>query len=184
MNDVLKIIKSRRSVRNYSPEQISQEHMDLILESAIFAPSAGNGQPWHFTVIQNPDLLRYVNDTTREILAKSDKEWMRNFGLNPDFKVAYNAPCLIIISGRKGEFDPNADCAFAMENMMLAAESLGIGSVCLGIIKIYFENKNEVEKLKIPQGYTPFYGIAFGYKPDDKTIEAPKRNRDVVNYIR
>ncbi|HVI39138.1 MAG TPA: nitroreductase family protein, partial [Anaerovoracaceae bacterium] len=148
------------------------------------APSASNGQPWHFTVIQNQELLRHINDTVREQLAKSDVEWMRNSGLNPDFQATYNAPTLIIVSGRKTGMAWQADCAFAMENMMLAAESLGIGSVCLGMVKFIFDQNNVMEKLQMPEGYEPFYGIVFGYKPDDKTIEAPKRNMDVVNYIR
>lgn len=184
MNDVLKTIKSRRSVREYSPEQLSQEHLDLIIEAGIYAPSAINEQPWHFTVIQNQELLSRINDTVKEQMTKSSVEWMRNNASNPDFKVTYNAPTLIIISGSEKGVAWQADCAFAMENMMLAAESLGIGSVCLGLVRFFLEQQDEVEKLGIPQDYKPFYGMAFGYKANDNVMEAPKRNRDVVNYIR
>lgn len=184
MNDVLKTIKSRRSVRNYSPAQISQEHMDLIIESGIYAPSAVNEQPWHFTVIQNQEVLQHINDIVKEQMVKSEVEWIRNNGSNSNFKVTYNAPTLILISGRESGVAWQADCAFAMENMMLAAESLGVGSVCLGLVRFFFEQESELEKLGVPKGYKPFYGIAFGYRPDEKTLEAPKRNMDVINYIR
>nr|WP_319488930.1 hypothetical protein [uncultured Caproiciproducens sp.] len=65
---------------------------------------------------------------------------------------------------------------------MIAAESLNIGSVWLGMLRFFFEQKEEVNKLGISQGYEPFYGVAFGIK--EKEQAAPKRNPDVVNYIR
>ncbi|MBU3178504.1 nitroreductase family protein [Clostridium estertheticum] len=55
MNEVLKTIKNRRSVRSYFSEQTKQEELDLIIESGIYAPSGNNDQPWHFTVIQNKE---------------------------------------------------------------------------------------------------------------------------------
>lgn len=55
MNEVLKAIRNRRSVRTYLPTQIKQEDLDLIIESGIYAPSGHNDQPWHFTVIQNKE---------------------------------------------------------------------------------------------------------------------------------
>ena len=99
MNETLKTIRSRRSVRNYSREQISQEHLEHIIEAGFLAPSAVNEQPWHFTVIQNQELLRRINDTVREVMAASDNEWMRGSASNPDFMVTYNAPTLIVVSG-------------------------------------------------------------------------------------
>ncbi len=71
MNEVLNVIKNRRSVRNFKPEQISQESLELILEAGIYAPTAHNDQPWHFTVIQNEDFLRYINEKTRGAMAGS-----------------------------------------------------------------------------------------------------------------
>jgi nitroreductase len=184
MNEVLSAIKSRRSIRNYSPDQISQEHLDQIIEAGIYAPSAVNEQAWHFTVIQNRALLSRIDETVKEQMAKSDVEWMRNNAANPGFSVTYHAPTLIVVSGNEAAMSWQADCAFAMENMMLAAESLGIGSVCLGLVRFFLIQDGEAEKLGIPAGYKPFYGMAFGYKTGDKAIEPPNRNMDVINYIR
>lgn len=52
MNKVLEVIKSRRSIRRYLPEQIKQNELDAIIEAGLYAPSAHNDQPWHFTVIR------------------------------------------------------------------------------------------------------------------------------------
>lgn len=182
MNEVLKVIKSRRSVRNYIHEQISQANLDLIIEAGIYAPTAHNEQPWHFTVIQNKEMLQYINEKVRESMAKSDVEWIKKTGSNPAFQVTYNAPTLIIVSGRKDAMAWSADCAAAIQNMLIAAESLNIGSVWLGLLRFFFQQEGEVSKLGIPEGYQPYYGVALGFKA--KKQAAPKRNLDVVNYIR
>ncbi len=184
MNEVLKVIKSRRSVRNFRAGQISQESLDLIIEAGIYAPTAHNQQPWHFTVIQNEEILQYINEKTREEMAKSDVPWIQKTGSNPNFLVTYNAPTLIIVSGRTDGMAWGADCAAAIQNMLIAAESMDIGSVWLGLLRFFFEQEGETEKLEIPEGYQPYYGIAFGYKANEKEQIAPKRNLDVVNYIR
>jgi Nitroreductase len=184
MNDVLKTIKSRRSVRKFKPEQIKQDELDLILEAAIYAPTAGNQQPWHFTVIRNQDVLRRINQTVKDEMSKSNVEWIKTTGSNPDFQVSYNAPVLIIVSGRKDGMAWQVDCSAAIQNMLLAAESLNIGSVWLGLSRFFFENNDaELLKLGIPEGYAPFYSAAFGYKADSAAAEAPNRNKDVVNYV-
>lgn len=184
MNEVLNVIKSRRSNRNFKPEQINQESLDLILEAGIYAPTAHNDQPWHFTVIQNEDFLRYINEKTREAMAGADIEWIKKMGSNPAFNVTYNAPTLIIVSGRKDGVAWEADCAAAIENILLAAESLDIGSVWLGLVRYFYNQESEKEKLGIPEEFQPYYGIALGYKADVRKDFIPKRNRDVINYIR
>ncbi len=184
MNNVLETIKNRRSIRNYKAEQISQEELDQIIEAGIYAPTAGNEQPWHFTIVQNPDALKHINEVVKEEMIDSDIEWVRNAAKSPTFNVTYDAPTLIIVSGRADGMAWQADCSAAIENMMLAAESLNIGSVWIGLIRNLFKRNEEVEKLEIPEGFLPYYGVSFGYKANEKRAEAPKRNRDVVNYIR
>ena len=184
MTEILDIIKSRRSVRKYSPDQINQLELDKILEAGVFAPSAHNQQPWHFTVIQNPELLESINLIVREAMAKSDVEWVRKTGSNPGFKVTYDAPTLVIVSGRKDGIASITDCSAAIQNMLIAAESMGIGSVWLGLMRFLFDKPEEVAKLHIPDNYQPFYGVSFGYRVEGHVQPVPKRNFNVVNYIR
>lgn len=183
MNEVLKVIKSRRSVRDYRHEQISQESLDRIIEAGVYAPTAHNEQPWHFTVIQNQEMLQYINKKIKELMAESDIEWIQKMGSKPHFQVTYNAPTLIIVSGRKDAMAWSADCAAAIQNMLIAAESLNIGSVWLGLMRLFFQQEGEISKLGIPKGYQPYYGVALGFKAKEKEQAAPKRNLDVVNYI-
>lgn len=184
MNEVLKAIKNRRSIRAYKPDQLRQEEIDMIIEAGIHAPSGHNTQPWHFTVIQDRDVIRHISDTAKSVMATIEVDWIKNAGMNPAFDITYKAPTLIIVSGRTDAVSWKADCDAAIENMLIAAESLNIGSVWVGFAAFCFMVEGEAEKIGIPEGYEPYYGVALGYKLSDMPVPAPKRNYDVVNYIR
>ena len=182
MNEVLSAILSRRSIRRYESRQLEESALAAILEAGLYAPSAHNQQPWHFTVVQNKELLDRINRETSAEMAKSDNEWVRKMGSDPNFRVTYDAPTVIVVSGRKSAFAYPVDCSAAMQNMLLAAHSLGIGSVWLGLLRFWLVKPEAAELLRIPEGYEPFYGAAFGY-PAGETPPAPERRRDVINYI-
>jgi nitroreductase len=184
-NEVLKVIKSRRSVRFYKQEQISQAELDLIIEAGVYAPTASNNQPWHFTIIQSKEMLQYINKKSKDLMSKSGIEAAEKAASNPNFEPTYNAPTLIIVSCRKDATSNfgSEDCAAATQNMLIAAESMNIGSVWLGIVGLLFRQKEEAIKLGIPEGYQPSYGVALGYKGKETEQIALKRNMDVVNYI-
>lgn len=183
MNAVIENIKKRRSIRKYLPEQIKEEELDAIIEAGMYAPSGHNEQSWHFTVIQNREMLDYISSKTKELMCNLDIEWIAKMGKNEKLHVFYNAPTVIIVSGRDEAYCPILDCAAATENMMLAAESLNIGSCWIGLIKFFFEQRNEIEKFNIPEGYTPFHAITFGYKQITPS-RALERKKDVINYIK
>jgi nitroreductase len=184
MNEVLKVIKNRRSIRSYLTTQLSKEDLELIIEAGIYAPSGHNDQPWHFTVIQNREIIQYISDKAKELMLKSDVDWVKRMGAAPNINLVHNAPTLIIVSGNKNALSPKTDCSAAIQNMLLASESLNIGSVWLGLVSFFFKLEDEVKKLGVPEGYEPYYGVALGYKAITKEIVAPKRNLNVVNYIK
>lgn len=183
MNDIIRTIKERRSVRSYTDKQISNEDLELILEAGRYAPTAHNEQSWHFTVVQNKELLEEINLKTNEIMAQSDNEWIKSLGSNPDTRVTYNVPTVIFVSGRKDAMAPQVDCAAAIQNMLLAAQSLGIASVWVGLLWSYIALDEASVKLNIHEDYKLMHGIAFGYRAGD-ALPAPIRNTDVVSYIR
>ena len=184
MNEVLKVIKNRRSIRSYLTTQLSKEDLELIIEAGIYAPSGHNDQPWHFTIIQNGEIIQYISDKAKELMLKSDIYWIKKMGATPNINLVHNAPTLIIVSGNKNALSPKTDCSAAIQNMLLAAESLNIGSVWLGLVNFFFKLEDEMKKLGVPEGYEPYYGVALGYKSIPKEIVAPKRNSNVVNYIK
>lgn len=184
MNEVLRVIKSRRSIRKYKPEQIKDEELQLIIEAGIYAPTGHNTQPWHFTVIQDRKVIEHINDISKKVMSTMEIDWIKNAGLNPDYDITYKAPTLVIVSGKKDGISSEIDCCAAVQNMLLAAESLNIGSVWLGFAIFGFQIEGETEKIGIPEGYEPYYAFVLGYKDQEAQPNAPSRNYDVVNYIR
>lgn len=183
MNAIVENIKNRRSIRRYLPEQIKDEELNTIIEAGIYAPTAHNEQPWHFTVIQNKELLDHISITTKGFMTNCGVDWIEKMGTNEKLHLFYNAPTVIIVSGKKEAYSSLTDCSAAIENMMLAAESLNIGSCWIGLVSFFFEQEEEMKKLNIPEGYTPYYAVTFGYKQVRPT-RIPERNREVVTYIK
>lgn len=186
MNEVLKVIKERRSTRRFSPEQISNKELNQILEAGLFAPSAHNQQSWNFTVIQNKEVIDQLSHDTKFQLGLSEEERTRALATNEKFHVFYNAPTIVVVSGQVDGMMPQVDCAAASQNMLLTAESLQIGSCWNGFVGVLFASENAggyIEKLGIPEGYQPYYALAFGYKGTEQ-LTAPKRKDNKIQYIR
>lgn len=186
MNETLKNIGNRRSIRTFLPEQINGTDMQAIIEAGIYAPSATNKQPWHFTVIERKDIIDKLSEAFKEIAIKSDNEYIRKFGENEEFHVFYNAPTVVLVSGDKNNEYALVDCAAAEENMLIAAESLGIGSCWIGLIAYLLnseEGKKFVEELEIPEGFKQIHAFCLGYKKNE-IINAPARKENTVNYIK
>lgn len=183
MNIVMETIKNRRSIRKYLPEQIKDEELNTIIEAGIYAPTAHNEQPWHFTIVQNKELIDHISAKSKEFMAICDVDWIAKMGSNEKLHLFYNAPTVIVVSGKDESYSSLTDCSAAIQNMMLAAESLNIGSCWIGLVSFFFEQKEEMKKLDIPEGYTPFYAVTFGYKKATPS-RTPERNKDVVTYIK
>lgn len=186
MNEVLKVIKERRTTRKYNEEQIKDTELNEIVEAGLFAPSGHNQQPWHFTVVQNKELLNEISEATKEVGRNSPVDAIRNLSNNDKLQIFYNAPTVIFVSGDDKAMTGHDDCSAAIQNMLLAAESLDIGSCWSGFVSFLFGSDKLEEykkKLNIPQGYTPYYGVCLGYK-GVKLTNAPARKENTVTYIK
>lgn len=185
MNETIKTILSRRSTRAYKQEQIKEEELQLILQSGQYAPSAINEQPWHFTVIQKQEILQRINEVCKQAFINSGNKRFEERAREEGFNVFYNAPTLIIVSGEENTVTPQIDCALAMQNMFLAAESIQIGSCWIHAVAGIFkgpEGETFKRELGIPATHTPYCAGSFGYKAMDSA--APERKENTVTIIR
>ncbi len=156
----------------------------MILEAGLYAPSGHNEQSWHFTVIQDRKNIEHINKESKEGLKTAPIDWMQKIGNNEKTDLTYGAPTLILVSGRKDAISYLIDCAAAIQNMLLMAESLNIGSVWLGLLRYYITTEDCRKRYKIPEGYEPVYGVALGYKMDEGQKPAPKRIENAVTFIK
>ena len=184
-NETLKTIKQRRSIRSFKGEQIKDEELQAVIEAGMYAPNAGN-QAWHFTVVQNNELLNRLNLAAKEAAKQMGMEHLRALGNDEGFNCLYNAPTLIIVSGNGQIPIPlDADCAAATQNLLLAAESIGLGSCWIFFVLLAFSSLHGTElrkELKIPEGYKPYYSAVFGYK-NVGTVDVPDRKHNLITFI-
>lgn len=184
MNETVKNILKRRSNRLFLPEQISEQELNAILEAGLYAPSAHNQQPWHFTVVQDQQLLSQLSTDTKAVAKHFDDKLFQQLAGNAKYHIFYQAPTVIIVAGEEKALMPNFDCAAATQNMLIAAEAINIGSCWVGVVNYLFQMDKEkyIKRLAIPEGYKPYYAVALGYKKINNN-KAPARRENTVNYI-
>lgn len=183
MNQTIETLKNRRSVRQYLPKQIEKNELDEIMEAAIYAPTGHNDQPWHFTIIQNKKLIDEINEGAKAEMRKTGIDWISNLGAMEGFNIFHRAPTVVIVSGKKDATTPLVDCSAAVQNMLIAAESMNIGSCWIGFAKFFFTTKKNLEEYKIPEDHEVHFGVALGYKANDN-VKAPERNKEVFTYLK
>lgn len=166
-NPVLEAIANRRSIRAYSPEQITEEQLQTLITAAQQAPSARNLQPWHFTVVQNKALLDRINESVRTELVKNSEGAERAYYADPAYSVFYHAPTVFFLSTKMEDARVYArhDCGCASQTIALAAYSMGLGTVILGMPRDAFsgpDGDTYRKELQFPEGYDFMVAVAVG----------------------
>ena len=173
MNEVLQNILTRRSIRAFKEEKIKDEELELILQAGVHAPSGMNKQSWQFTVVQNKEKMEQLAKVIRETLGKDS-------GYN-----FYAPPTLIMLSNDKDNTNGLADCACALENIFLMANSLGIGSCWINQLKTICDEKEVREVLNsfgIPENHIVWGIAAIGYPAS--MPKAHGRKDGVIKFIK
>lgn len=186
MNDTLKVIRARRSIRAFRDDQIRPEELDAIVEAGLYAPSASNKQNVHFTVVQKKEMVETISKWIVEEVEQSKIDYLMKIVERSGGRIFRNAPTVIILSSEEKDRFSIVNAAAATENMLIAAESMGIGSCWIGMVAVLAGSSN-IEKyrkaLMLPDGYIPQNGITLGYKASPNP-EAPERNKNIVSYIK
>lgn len=173
MNTIEAILK-RKSTRLYKNIQISEENLNLILKAGMQAPLAlGAYDSVHLTIVQDEQFLNEIGDAVTDMMEKVlGKRVNKNFG----------APTMIIVSTKTSKL-PGMDYANAaciLENMLIAATSLGIDNVmCAGCVNI-MKQEHYKNKLQIPKDYEPIMCAYFGYAQNE---EEPKNHIISTNRV-
>ncbi|MDR7857851.1 nitroreductase family protein [Tissierella sp.] len=153
--DVIETIYRRRSIRNFLDKQVERDTIITLLKAATAAPTAANCQPWEFIVIDEAEKLSELKD--KFIFAR------------------YNAPVAIVVCGNMklafkgpGQEMWVQDCSAAIENILISATSLGLGSVWIGVYPIESNVKPVKKMLNIPEHVTPLGIVYVGYPAEEK----------------
>jgi nitroreductase len=158
-NSILKAIKERRSIREFTTDAVSEKDLVTLVEAAIWAPSGKNNQPWRFVILTDKKVRGHIADLTlyRHIVANCNS-------------------LIVVFLDTEAIYDEVKDhqsAGAAIQNILLAAESLGLGAVWLGQI---LKNKHEVNaELGISARYDLMAVIAVGY-PAHRNQKSHRKN--------
>ncbi len=189
MTEAIENMLQRRSVRRFTQEQISDEALDTILRCGLYAPSGGNAQSSRFIVIQSPETLARLNSiyieefASREIIEGQQMNVAIKAAQNPNCNFLYNAPTLITAVAPKEHSNSMANCAVALENILLAASALGLGG-CWGNQGKWLTDVPAVrelfEELGMREDENIFGSVSIGHPQYISTKERPRKEGRIV----
>lgn len=183
MNDVLAIIKERKSVRNYADTLVSHEDLKMIVESAVWAPNAMNKQGWHFSAVTDPSLIQKMSDACRKGMADCPVPFLQERAAAPDFHAFFRAPAVIVITAAEDKFTA-FDAGAAAQTLCLAAKSLGYGTCITASTEFMFAgNPNLKKELQIPDDYHFICAVTLGTETDGEDDHVRDRNMEVISYL-
>ena len=170
---VVENIMTRRSIRKYKQQAVPRDVLEKIMECGINAPNGQNKQSWEVRVVEGPELQGEI------------KAAMAAVGGERAAGCFYGAPVWVFIARDKGYDFSTIDCGLLSQNIMLAANAMGVGSVCLGSPVRFVENSPQrdvvLEKLGFSDGYELCICIALGYA--DEAPAAKPRNAGKVKFV-
>jgi len=166
--DILEAIKGRRSIRAFRSKDVPEEIVEKLVDAARYAPSAGNIQPWEFIVVRKPEIRRglaeaalaqtFIEEASVVIVVCANEN-RSSMGYGTRGKTLY---CI-------------QDTAAAIQNILLTAYSLGLGTCWVGA----FREDEAREVLKIPQGIRPVAMVPIGYPAETP----PPRSKRTIDQI-
>ncbi len=152
--DVLEAISTRRSIRRFTGQTVSDQDLDVLLRAGFQAPSAHNRQPWHFVIVRDKETLDCIAE------------------FHPYGKMLPNAGCGIVVCGDSHQQAETgflvADCSAAIQNILLAAHGIGLGAVWCGLYPKEDLTEPMSKLLGLPSNVIPIGIIAVGHKGEQK----------------
>lgn len=176
-NPVIEAIMSRRSIRKYKDTPVEREKLQLIAECGVNAPNGMNAQRWEVRIVDNAESIAAISEEYK----KANPQLLER---DPGFKNMFrNAPAVICVAVPAGDDGVNA--GLLGENIMLAAHSIGLGTVCLGgpvrFLKDSEAGRAFIARLGFSEDYSLIYMIGVGYP--DEAPDAKPRDLSKIRFV-
>ena len=183
MNETLRNIAERYTCRDFKDTPLSQKQIDELVKAALAAPSARNLQPWHIIVVTDKSLVDELDAEGMDVLSREEDKTTYETMMSRGGKLFYNAPSLILILS-DGSSWGTLDCGILCQNVVIAAESMGLGTCIVGMAGVPLNGPKAEEyraRLGFPEGHTFAIGVLVGEIISGK--EPHEHDLSKVSYI-
>ena len=169
-------MKQRQSIRKFKEKEVSKELIEKIIQAGVAAPSAFNSQPWRFVVLQSKEKKQELHSAYSSLRKK--------FGwYEQDTSFIENSVPLIILCDEE-DYLKELSCSLAIQNMVLASESLGLGSLVMGAFSMNSESEEELKKIVSAKQEEKLVLVClFGYKDEKPKRKSRKSIKEVVEFL-
>ena len=166
--ELTEAIVGRRTIRQYTQQNVDESTLRKLIDAATYAPSAVNEQPWAFTVVRDRAILDRISQSAKTHMsetmpASAASDHLHGHVNDPDFHIFYDAPVLILISAVAAGTWIVEDCALAAENLMLAAYGAQLGSGWIGLAQSYLNTPAGKQALGSPGAWVAVAPIIVGH---------------------
>lgn len=164
-NEVLKAIRTRRSIRKYKKEQITAEELEAVLQAGTYAPTSRGMQSPFIVAVQNEELKGRLATMNAEIMGV-------------DFNPYYDAPTYVLVFAPADANNPVQDGSCVLENMMIAANAVGLGSCWIHREREMFateEGRVLMREMGLPEGLMGIGALSLGYPDGEPSPEKPRK---------
>ncbi|MBU1744986.1 MAG: nitroreductase family protein [Proteobacteria bacterium] len=182
------ILKNRRSIRDFQNKEVPLPILKEIIQDTCLAPTASNGQPCRFIIIQNRDCIKKLSNESKKSLL-DDLDRNPNLPLkqyeaalrDERFNVFYNAPCLVLFVGPKDVYSLDVDCGLTVAYFMFSATSRGLGTCWIGL-GAHVRDKKILDEIGVPSGCRIVAPIIIGY-PESIPAASERHSPDILKSI-
>ncbi len=175
------LLKNRRSIRDFQQKDVPLGIIKEIIKDSCLAPSASNGQPCNFIVIQNREMMKRISDECKKNLLDDFKKSPGAFSeryetilKDETFNIFYNAPSVIYVVGSSDINSIDVDCALAVSYLMFSAANRGLGACWIGFGGNIRDSKIR-EEIGLPDNYSIITPLIIGYP---QSIPAPLERKE------
>ena len=184
MNDTLKNIYERYTCRDFKDTPLTPQQVDDIVKAALSAPSAMNSQPWHVIMVTDKKLVDELDAEGMDILKTAEDQSMYERMMSRGGKLFYNAPNLAIVLSDGSNWG-TLDCGILCQNIVIAAQSLGLGTCIVGMAGVPLNGPKSDEykkRLGFPEGHSFAIGVLIGEINSGK--EPHEHDLSKVSYVK
>jgi nitroreductase len=179
--DIREAIYTRRAVREFTSEPVSESIIRDLIDAAVQAPSAVNQQPWSFCVVRDTGVLAKISHESKAYMLRSSpvglvSHHFEHILADPNFDIFYHAPVLIVISAVTEA--PCEDCSLAAENLMLAARATRLGTCGIGFAQAWLGTPEGKKLIQLPGPYKPVAPIIVGH-PRSTAAAVPRKEPEI-----